>query len=93
MTDSANPIQIQKFLEGVDYPAEKDALVARAKQEGADSNVLRSLDAIPDRSYAKPTEVSQAISEVGNHPERAGAGDAGVDSDDDERSGDRFDAG
>jgi hypothetical protein len=91
MTDSANPIQIQKFLEGVDYPADKGSLVDTAKKEGADSNVLRALEAIPDRSYAQPTEVSQAISEAGNHPERQG--DTGVDADDDERSGDRFDAG
>lgn len=93
MTNSENPIQIQKFLAGVDYPAGKSALLDAAKREGADSNVVRALDAIPDRSYAKPTEVSEAISDVGNHPERAHDRDAGVGADSGERGDDRFDAG
>ncbi|GHG42181.1 hypothetical protein GCM10012320_04880 [Sinomonas cellulolyticus] len=93
MTNSENPIQIQKFLAGVDYPAEKSQLLEAAKSHGADSNVTRALNSIPDRSYAKPTEVSQAISDAGNHPERGNDGDAGVEADDDERGDDRFDAG
>lgn len=93
MTNSENPIQIQKFLAGVDYPAEKSELLDTAKREGADSNVVRALNGIPDRSYAKPTEVSQAISDVGNHPERMQDRDSGVEPDSDERGDDRFDAG
>lgn len=91
MTDTENPIQIQKFLAGVDYPAQKAALVESARAQGADSNVVRALEGVPDRTYAQPTEVSQAISEAGNHPEGSSGG--GVDSDDDERGGERFDAG
>lgn len=94
MGNTENPIQIQTFLAGVDYPADKSALVDAAKQRGADSNVVRALSGIPDGSYEKPTEVSQAISDTGNQPERTSLDRSDEDTDDDaERGGDRFDAG
>ncbi|WP_081998485.1 DUF2795 domain-containing protein [Sinomonas humi] len=97
MTDTVNPIQIQKFLQGVDYPADKQALVSAAKDNGADSNVVRAVEGIPDRTYEKPTEVSEAIVEAGRHPEGGSMGHGGApggDSDDDaERGDERFDAG
>ena len=62
MADAPNPIQIQKFLGGIDYPASKDTLVSRAKESGADSNVLDALQNIPDKEYDGPTDVSSAVS-------------------------------
>jgi hypothetical protein len=55
-----NPIQLQKFLGGIDYPASKDDLVAHAEQSGADDAVLSRLREPPDRSYDGPNAVSQA---------------------------------
>ncbi len=63
MADTPNPIQIQKFLGGVDYPAKRDALLSKAKDSGADSNVIQALEAIPDKEYDSPTAVSSAISD------------------------------
>lgn len=63
MADTPNPIQIQKFLGGVDYPASREALLSNAKDKGADDNVLHALEAIPDREYDSPTAVSSAISD------------------------------
>ena len=57
----ANPIQIQKFLKGVDYPADKAALIANAKKLGADDKVCASLDELPDDQFQTPAEVSQAF--------------------------------
>ena len=62
MADAANPIQIQKFLGGIDYPASKETLISRAKESGADSNVLDALQNIPDKEYDSPTDVSSAVS-------------------------------
>jgi hypothetical protein len=62
MADTPNPIQIQKFLGGVDYPASRDALLSKAKDSGADSNVIEALEAIPDKEYDSPTAVSSAVS-------------------------------
>jgi hypothetical protein len=63
MSDTPNPIQIQKFLAGVDYPAEKDDLVQAAEKGGADDTVLEALRGLPDQTYDAPTDVSEAISD------------------------------
>jgi hypothetical protein len=64
MANTPNPIQIQKFLGGVDYPATKEALLAHAKDSGADSDVLDALQNIPDKEYDAPTAVSSAVSDT-----------------------------
>lgn len=60
---TANPIQIQKFLKGVDYPATKDELRERARANEADDEVLGTLDALPDERYDSPADLSKAIGE------------------------------
>lgn len=63
MADTPNPIQIQKFLGGIDYPANRGDLLSRAKDSGADKNVMDALEALPDREYDSPTAVSSAIAD------------------------------
>jgi hypothetical protein len=55
----ANPIQIQKFLKGVDYPASKADLIENAKKMGADENILASLEQLPDKEFQTPADVSE----------------------------------
>jgi len=64
MADAPNPIQVQKFLGGIDYPATKETLISKAKESGADSNVLDALQNIPDKEYDSPTAVSSAVSDA-----------------------------
>lgn len=59
-----NPIQVQKYLSGIDYPASKDDIVSKAEQEGADGDVLEALRGIPDGDYDAPTAVSKAVSDA-----------------------------
>ena len=66
MSDAPNPIQIQKFLAGVNYPADRSTLVSTAEKEGADGPVLDALKSIPDKEYDSPTAVSSAISDSSN---------------------------
>ncbi|WP_434618399.1 DUF2795 domain-containing protein [Arthrobacter sp. A5] len=63
MSNSPNPIQIQKFLGGIDYPASRAKLVSKAEDSGADEPVLEALRNIPDREFNGPNAVSQAVSE------------------------------
>ena len=63
MADQPNPIQMQKFLAGVDYPARKDELVSHAQSHGADEKVLDLLKRMPDREYDGPNAVSKAFSD------------------------------
>lgn len=58
----ANPVQVQKYLKHVDYPASKHQLVREAKEEGADSKVVHTLDELPDeQKFKNPTSVSEAL--------------------------------
>ena len=59
--EHANPIQIQKYLKGVDYPATRERLIENAKNLGADENVCASLEQLPDEEFQTPAEVSQAF--------------------------------
>ncbi|HEY9671602.1 MAG TPA: DUF2795 domain-containing protein [Waterburya sp.] len=57
----ANPIQIQKHLKGVDYPASKEELIEHAQQQDADEDILSILEQLPDQEFETPAEVSKAI--------------------------------
>lgn len=59
-----NPIQVQKFLKGIDYPADKKTLVSTAKKEGADNNVVSTLDKLPEMNYNSPNDVTQQIGKL-----------------------------
>jgi hypothetical protein len=58
---TVNPIQLQKFLGGVDYPADKKTLVERARSNGADDSVLRTLQNLPMEQFNSPNDVSEAV--------------------------------
>ena len=62
MSENPNPIQVQKYLGGMEYPASKADIVANAESSGADDNILDALKGIADREYDGPTAVSQEIS-------------------------------
>ena len=56
-----SPIDVQKALGGIEYPASKDDIVEKAEQSGAGDDVLEALRGIPDKEYEGPTEVSEAV--------------------------------
>ena len=58
-----NPIELQKHLAGVDYPAKREDLVRAAERNGADEDTLAAVRALPDRTYEGPSGVSK---EIGN---------------------------
>jgi len=63
-----NPIQVEKFLKGMDYPVSKPDLIKYAQQHGADQNAMSALQQLPNRTFDSPTAVSKAIGEMDRHP-------------------------
>lgn len=59
-----NPVQVQKYLKGVDYPARKDDLIKTAEAEGADQNVRSALDKLPNEEFRTPADVSKALGDI-----------------------------
>ncbi|SNR90909.1 Protein of unknown function [Geodermatophilus saharensis] len=54
-----SPIDIQKALKGMDYPATKEQILEHAK--GGDKDVIEALQKIDDREYEGPSGVSAAV--------------------------------
>lgn len=57
-----NPIEVQKHLKGVDYPASKDDLVSSAQSNGAPPEVVDQLQSMSKDSFDGPSAVVEAIS-------------------------------
>ncbi|MDQ1083577.1 MULTISPECIES: DUF2795 domain-containing protein [Microbacterium] len=62
MADNPTPIELQKYLGGVDYPATKDDLVRVARQNGAPDDLVSALENADRDSFDGPTAVSSAVS-------------------------------
>lgn len=60
----ANPIKIQKYLKGMDYPAKKDDLVKQAQKNGAEKDIINVLKEVKEEEFNSPAELSKAISHV-----------------------------
>ncbi len=58
---NVNPIQVQKALGGMDYPAGKQQILDHAREQGADQEVISALEQIPDREYDGPSGVQKEI--------------------------------
>jgi hypothetical protein len=56
-----SPIDVQKALSGMDYPASKDDIVKHAEQNGGGKEVIDALKKIDDREYEGPSGVSSAV--------------------------------
>lgn len=61
----ANPVEVQKNLKGVDYPADKQELIQHAKQHGANQDVISLLEQLPDKQqFENPTDLNKALGEI-----------------------------
>lgn len=56
-----NPVELQKALKGVDYPAKKNELVKVAENNGSSEDVRGALDKLPDQTYETPADVAEAV--------------------------------
>lgn len=53
--------QAREWLDGVDFPADKDEIVDRAEQSGAPEDVVRALRAMPPVEYSNLDEVVSSV--------------------------------
>jgi hypothetical protein len=60
-----SPIELQKHLKGTNYPASKDDLVRRAKENNASSQIVEKIRHLPADSFASPKDVMKALGQTG----------------------------
>lgn len=61
---AVNPIQVQKYLGGIDYPISKEKLLQHAKAQGADKEVQETLESLRADKFNSPNDVSEEIGKV-----------------------------
>jgi hypothetical protein len=54
-----------QFVEGLDYPISKDAIVSAAREASLDGTLQDALKKLPDREYSEPEELTQALNAAG----------------------------
>lgn len=59
-----NPIELQKHLKGVSYPASKQDVIAKAKENGADQELQSMLEHLSDDQFQTPADVNKAIGDI-----------------------------
>ncbi len=53
-----------QFVQGLDYPISRDAIVAAAREASLDGTLQDALKKLPDREYSEPEELTQALNAV-----------------------------
>lgn len=67
---SLDPIELQKALKGLDYPATRGALISAARDNRADDRIINALMRIPEQHYESPAKVSEAVAAHRDDPAR-----------------------
>lgn len=60
----ANPVEVEKSLKGIHFPAKKQELVKHAQQHGADQEVLETIKELPEEEFRNAVDVTKAIGEL-----------------------------
>jgi hypothetical protein len=56
-----NPIEVQKHLKGMNYPADKETLVQTAERNGAGGELLDQLRGLGQDEFSGPDDVMRAL--------------------------------
>jgi len=56
--------QLQVYLKGINYPADRNKVVQTAKNNGAPENVMSFINRLPERQYTRPTDVEEEFGKM-----------------------------
>ena len=56
--------KIQVYLNGIDYPADKNELVDHAEENGAPDEVMAILRQLADKQYTSPADVEKEFGRI-----------------------------
>jgi len=59
-----SPANVQKYLHGVNYPADKKDLVETARRNDAPDEVMETIKALPGDHYGGPQDVMKGYGEI-----------------------------
>ena len=59
-----SPANVQKYLSGVDYPAEKQDLIEAARRNDAPDEVMQTIRKLPEDHYGGPQDVMKGYGQI-----------------------------
>lgn len=57
-------VQLQEYLAGLDYPVSREDLVRWGQENGASTEMLQLLMALPPEQFDSPAELSDALNSL-----------------------------
>jgi len=60
----ANPDYVMKFLQGLDYPADRDRIAEHVRSAGADAWIQATVDNLPSQRFESEQDLRRAIEDV-----------------------------
>jgi hypothetical protein len=57
-------VQLQEYLAGLDYPVSREDLVRWGQENGASTEMLQMLRALPPEEFDSPAELSEALNSL-----------------------------
>lgn len=62
---AVSAVELQHYLQGMDYPSRKEDLIRKARENQAPRDVIDLINNLPDREFNSTVDVSRAVGEIG----------------------------
>jgi len=64
-SEKASPTAIERYLKGMTFPADKKALIEKAKSNDAPEDVMKTLNQFEEKTYSTVIDVSKEVERIG----------------------------
>ncbi|MCW8195884.1 DUF2795 domain-containing protein [Proteobacteria bacterium 005FR1] len=61
---SVSPVEVEKYVAGINFPVNKNQLVDHAREKGAPKEVLDFMSDFPERDYVSAADVAKGVGQV-----------------------------
>lgn len=63
-SEKVSAAELQLYLKGIDYPADKNKLIETAQNNDAPDNVMQWIQKLPDRTYNRANQVEEEFGKM-----------------------------
>ena len=56
--------KVQEILKSVNFPANKQDIINKAKEKGADNNIISMLEKLTDKQFQSPSDVMNEVNTI-----------------------------
>jgi hypothetical protein len=60
----ASPAAVERYIKGIDFPANKKKLMQQAKDNDAPDDVIKTIQRLPEQQYNSPIDISKAMKDM-----------------------------